>query len=33
VLTNDEALTGMEMVAPCGVVSCWVAYGALNPGV
>jgi hypothetical protein len=33
VLTNVEAATGTLTVAPDGVVTCSVAYGALNPGV
>jgi hypothetical protein len=31
--TNDEAETGREMVAPCGVVRTSVTYGDETPGV
>jgi hypothetical protein len=33
VLTTDEAETGTVTVAPLGVVTTWVTYGELNPGV
>jgi hypothetical protein len=33
VLTMDEAETGTVKVEPLGVVTTWVTYGELNPGV
>jgi hypothetical protein len=33
VLTKDEAETGTLTVEPLGVVTTWVTYGELNPGV
>jgi hypothetical protein len=33
VLTKDEAETGTVTVAPPEVLTTWVTYGELNPGV